>query len=60
MNDEAQSDEWDEDVVFELRRFALEQALVAHMHRRDAPVDVAEVFKLADRMVNYVLGDLTP
>ncbi len=50
-------DVWDEDVVIDVRRFALEQALLAHMHKRDAPVDAAAVIGLADRFVNYVLGE---
>ena len=58
--DVAIDDEWDEETVMELRRTALEQALVAHLHKRDAPADYAEVFKLADRFVNYILGDQAP
>lgn len=57
---EAENDEWDEDMVMDLRRFALEHALLAHMHKRDAPVDAAALFVLADRFVNYVLGEQAP
>ncbi len=61
MSDEFDDDEvWDEDVVIDVRRFALEQALMAHMHKRDAPVDAAAVFALADRFANYVLGEPSP
>lgn len=58
--DFAPNDEWDEDVMIETRRFAFEHALMAHMHKRDAAVDLGVVFKDADRIVNYVLGDLNP
>jgi len=58
--DAPERDEWDEETVMELRRFALEQALLAHLHKRDAPADLARVFQDADRMVNYVLGDMNP
>ncbi len=51
---------WDEDVVIDVRRFALEQALMAHMHKRDSAVDAAAVFALADRFLNYVLGEEKP
>lgn len=54
------SDEWDEDTMIEVRRFGLEHALLAHLHKRDSPADLAAVFKDADRIVNYVLGDLNP
>ena len=38
MSEEFDDDEvWDEDVVIDVRRFALEQALMAHMHKRDTP-----------------------
>ncbi|MBL8537259.1 MAG: hypothetical protein JNM59_07625 [Hyphomonadaceae bacterium] len=61
MADEfAPSDEWDEDTMIETRRFAFEHALIAHLHKRDAAADLAAVFKDADRIVNYVLGDLNP
>ena len=61
MSEEFDDDEvWDEDVVIDVRRFALEQALMAHMHKRDAPVDAAAVFALADRFANYVLGEPSP
>lgn len=59
-HDADEGEEWDEDMVMDLRRFALEQALMAHMHKRDQPVDPAALFVLADRFVNYVLGDQTP
>ncbi|MEZ5994670.1 MAG: hypothetical protein R3C25_02860 [Hyphomonadaceae bacterium] len=60
-DDFAPSDEWDEEVMIEVRRFGLEQALMAHLHKRDAAgADLSSVFKDADRIVNYVLGDLTP
>ncbi len=51
---------WDEDVVIDVRRFALEQALMAHMHKRDSAVDPNAVFTLADRFVNFVLGEDKP
>ncbi|HCK83303.1 MAG TPA: hypothetical protein DHW63_01910 [Hyphomonadaceae bacterium] len=61
MSEEFDDDEvWDEDVVIDVRRFALEQALMAHLHKRDAPVDAAAVFALADRFANYVLGEPSP
>ncbi len=61
MTDEALSDDaWDEETMIELRRFGLEPALRAHLHKREAPADMAAVFKDADRIVNYVLGDLNP
>ena len=60
MADEPEGDEWDEEMIVELRRFALEQALLAHMHKRDAQVDPAALFVLADRFVHYVLGDQNP
>jgi hypothetical protein len=53
-------DSWDEETMIELRRFGMEQALMAHLHKRDAAVDLGRVFQDADRIVNYVLGDLTP
>lgn len=59
-NEEFEVEEWDEDIVIDVRRFALEQALMAHMHKRDAAVDVKAVMALADRFVNYVLGELEP
>jgi len=52
------SDEWDEETMIEVRRFGLEQAL--GMHQTLGKPDLAAVFKDADRIVNYVLGDLTP
>lgn len=54
------SDEWDEDTLIEVRKFAFEHALMAHLHKRDAATDLALVFKDSDRIVNYVLGDLNP
>ena len=57
---EFESEEWDNETMVELRRFALEQALVAHLHKRDAPTDLARVFQDADRIVNYVVGELNP
>ncbi len=51
---------WEEDVVIDVRRFALEQALMAHMHKRDSAVDANAVFALADRFLNYVLGEEKP
>jgi len=52
------SDEWDEETMIEVRRFGLEHALA--MHQAKGNPDLAAVFKDADRIVNYVLGDLTP
>lgn len=60
MSEDFASDEWDEDTMIEVRRFGLEHALLAHLHKRDAPADLATVFKDADRIVNYVLGDMNP
>ena len=60
MADEAGEEEWDQETVIELRRFALEQAVITLTHGRTAPVDPGELFKLADRFVNYVVGDLNP
>ncbi len=54
------SDEWDEEVMVEIRKFGLEHAMMAHLHKRDGAADLGAVFKDADRIVNYVLGDLTP
>ncbi len=59
-DDDMEVEEWDEDIVIDVRRFALEQALMAHMHKRDAPVDANAVFALADRFVSYVLGEVEP
>ena len=53
-------EEWDQETMVELRRFALEQALLAHLHKRDGAADLARVFQDADRIVNYVVGDLSP
>jgi hypothetical protein len=61
MSDDFDDDDvWDEDVVIDVRRFALEQALMAHMHKRDSAVDPAAVFTLAERFVNFVLGEQNP
>jgi hypothetical protein len=54
------SDEWDEETMIEIRRFGLEHALSMHQGKNPANVDLGAVFKDADRIVNYVLGDLTP
>ena len=53
-------DEWDEDVMVEVRKFGLEHAMMAHLHKRDGAPDLNAVFKDADRIVNYVLGDMNP
>ncbi|MEZ5956305.1 MAG: hypothetical protein R3C27_03720 [Hyphomonadaceae bacterium] len=53
-------DEWDEEVMVEVRKFALEHAMLAHLHKREAAADLNAVFKDADRIVNYVLGDMHP
>jgi hypothetical protein len=55
-----QSDEWDEEMMVEVRKFGLEHALMAHLHKRDGAADLSAVFKDADRIVNYVLGDVNP
>jgi len=57
---EFDNDVWDQETMMDLRRFALEQAIIAHVHKRDAPVDLGKLFQEADRMVNYVVGDLNP
>lgn len=54
------SDEWDEEVMVEVRKFGLEHALMAHLHKRDGVADLTAVFKDADRIVGYVLGELNP
>lgn len=54
------SDEWDEETMIEIRRFGLEHALSLHQGKSAANVDLSAVFKDADRIVNYVLGDLSP
>jgi hypothetical protein len=59
-DDFAASDEWDEEMMVEVRKFGLEHALMAHLHKRDGAADLAAVFKDADRIVNYVLGDMNP
>ncbi|GEM_PF-2502703 len=53
-------DEWDEEVMVEVRKFGLEHAMMAHLHKRDGAADLNAVFKDADRIVNYVLGELNP
>jgi hypothetical protein len=53
-------DEWDEEVMVEVRKFGLEHAMLAHLHKRDGAADLSAVFKDADRIVNYVLGDMNP
>lgn len=53
-------EEWDEDVVIEVRRFAVEQALTAHLHKRDSAADLTSVFNDADRIVKYILGEIDP
>lgn len=58
MADDFEDEEvWDEDIVIDVRRFALEQAVLAHLHKRDVPADAAAIFALADRFVAYVLGE---
>jgi hypothetical protein len=54
------SDEWDEDVMVEVRKFGLEHALAVHQGKNAAGVDLGAVFKDADRIVGYVLGELNP
>lgn len=58
MSEATNDDSWDEETMIELRRFGLEQAMMAHL-AKGAP-DLAAVFRDADRIVNYVLGDLEP
>jgi hypothetical protein len=58
MSETTTDDSWDEETMIELRRFGLEQAMMAHL-AKGAP-DLGAVFRDADRIVNYVLGDLTP
>ena len=60
MSDFEVSDEWDEETMIEIRKFGLEHALSVHQGKGAASVDLGAVFKDADRIVNYVLGDLTP
>lgn len=60
MTDEATEESWDEETMIELRRFGLEQAMMAHLAKPGAAPDLSAVFRDADRIVNYVLGDLTP
>lgn len=59
-DDFATSDEWDEELMVEIRKFGLENALSVHQGKGAASVDLAAVFKDADRIVNYVLGELNP
>jgi len=54
MADEPPEESWDEDTMIELRRFGLEQAMMAHL-AKGVP-DLSAVFRDADRIVNYVLG----
>jgi hypothetical protein len=54
------SDEWDEEVMVEVRKFGFEHAMLAHLHKRDGAADLSAVFKDADRIVGYVLGELNP
>jgi hypothetical protein len=58
MSETTTDDSWDEETMIELRRFGLEQAMTAHL-AKGAP-DLGAVFRDADRIVNYVLGDLQP
>ncbi|HYD73454.1 MAG TPA: hypothetical protein VEF55_09965 [Candidatus Binatia bacterium] len=58
MSETTTDESWDEETMIELRRFGLEQAMLAHL-AKGAP-DLSAVFRDADRIVNYVLGDLTP
>ena len=53
-------DEWEEEVMVEVRKFSLEHALAVHQGKGAASVDLGAVFKDADRIVSYVLGDLNP
>lgn len=59
-DDFTSSDEWDEEMMVEVRKFGLEHALMAHLHKREGTADLGAVFKDADRIVNYVLGDMNP
>lgn len=58
MSETTTDESWDEETMIELRRFGLEQSMMAHL-AKGAP-DLGAVFRDADRIVNYVLGDLTP
>ena len=60
MADETTDESWDEETMIELRRFGLEQAMMAHLAKPGAAPDLGAVFRDADRIVNYVLGDLAP
>lgn len=60
MTDEITGESWDEETMLELRRFGLEQAMMAHLAKPGAAPDLSAVFRDADRIVNYVLGDLEP
>ena len=53
-------DEWDEEVMVEVRKFGLEHAMLVHLHKREGAADLNAVFKEADRIVNYVLGEMNP
>ncbi|MBK6705146.1 MAG: hypothetical protein NT015_02545 [Alphaproteobacteria bacterium] len=59
-NDFITDDEWDEEVMVEVRKFGLEHAMLAHLHKREGAADLNAVFKDADRIVNYVLGEMNP
>lgn len=52
------SDEWDEETMIEVRRFGFENALAIHQAKNAN--DLGAIFKDADRIVNYVLGELNP
>lgn len=60
MTDATAEESWDEETMIELRRFGLEQAMMAHLAKPGAAPDLSAVFRDADRIVNYVLGDLQP
>ncbi len=60
MTEEITGESWDEETMLELRRFGLEQAMMAHLAKPGAAPDLSAVFRDADRIVNYVLGDLEP
>ena len=46
MSDD-EGEEWDEDIVIDLRKFAVEQATIIHLHKRDGAADANAVFTLA-------------
>lgn len=56
----ADDEPWDAETMLDIRRFAFEQALLAHLHKRDGGADMAAVFALSDRIVAYVVGELNP